>query len=170
MERPLFISNDPSKRLSFLQLVVPTVITSILYDILAQQLTGGTTRLLNTSKANVSTKFSLRQLLTKLWASYISSILVDIVLYPLRTVTIRLHAQGLPILVENVDTGTNVQFVTTFYTGPIDCVQGIWEAEGIMGFYKGLSSVLLQHFVHGLLLVAVWRGVIYWEQWKSQKA
>ena len=77
---------------------------------------------------------------------------------------LRLHIQGVPVLVENIETGSGVQYVTTFYSGPIDCIQGIWEAEGITGFYKGMSAVILQHVLHGLLLVILWRGLVYWER------
>lgn len=82
----------------------------------------------------------------------------------MRTVMLRLHIQGVPVLVENIETGSGVQYVTTFYSGPIDCIQGIWEAEGIAGFYKGMSAVILQHVLHGLLLVILWRGLVYWER------
>lgn len=90
-------------------------------------------------------------------------------MYPLRTVIVRLHLQGLPILVENVELGTGVQYVTTYYTGPIDCIQGIWEAEGLSGFYKGLSSVLLQYIIYVLFLLIVWRGIVEWERLRETR-
>ncbi|XP_019853220.1 PREDICTED: solute carrier family 25 member 46-like isoform X3 [Amphimedon queenslandica] len=169
LERPLLISNDPSKRLSFLQLVVPTVVTSVFCDILREQVLKLVTQFppLKRVQSSKSHHLSPRSLLKQLWASYISSFVVDMVTYPLRTIVLRLHLQGLPVLVENVETGISVNFVTTFYTGPIDCAQGIWEAEGFTGFYKGFSSVLLQYSLYGLFLVIVWRGIQQWERLKD---
>ena len=105
----------------------------------------------------------LKKLFSNVWASF----LVNLLLYPLLTVTVRLHCQGLPILVNNMETGSGVQFVTTFYSGPLDCIVGIWEAEGVAGFYKGMSALLLQYSVQGLLIFLLWRGVAYWERHRN---
>lgn len=103
----------------------------------------------------------------RLSTTYISSFLVDSLLYPMGTVVARLHCQGLPILVNNVDTGSGVQYVTTYYTGTVDCVQGVWIAEGFSGFYKGFSAVLLQYAVYGALLMVMWKGVRYLDSLKK---
>lgn len=139
------------------------MICGVVSDILTEQLQRIITRVLP-MKSTPPSQFSLSLLLHKLWASYISTLLTDLIIYPMRTVMLRLHIQGVPVLVENIETGSGVQYVTTFYSGPIDCIQGIWEAEGITGFYKGVSALILQHVLHGLLLVILWRGLVYWER------
>lgn len=165
------MSNDPSKRISFLHLLLPTVMTNICCDILTQQVLRLVTQfpILRRAQSSQSHHLSPRSLLRQLWASYISSFIVDIVTYPLRTIVLRLHMQGLPILVENVETGIGVNYVTTYYTGPIDCTQSIWEVEGLTGFYKGLSSIVLQYLLYGLFLVIVWRGVLQWERLRDKQ-
>ena len=162
LERPL-VYTDASNRLSYLQLLVPTLATNILNDLL---LTGATSLLSKYIFKNRSTSVA-HQISNKLLTSVLSSFLVDLLLYPLLTVTIRLHCQGLPVLVENVETGSGVQYVTTFYSGPLDCITGIFEAERISGFYKGMSALLLQYTVQAVLLMVLLRGVAYWERWRS---
>ena len=119
--------------------------------------------------SNRSHSSQLHHILHKLFVGYLSSLLADILLYPLLTVTIRLHCQGLPVLVNNVETGIGVQYITTYYSGPVDCVMGILEAEGVTGFYKGLSALLLQYAIQGLLILLLWRVVIYWERWRREQ-
>ena len=84
----------------------------------------------------------------------------DCVLYPLETVLVRLYCQGMPVLVDNVQTGRDVMFISTYYTGVVNCVTEIWGAEGVWGFYKGFSSLLLRYAVHGVVLVVLWRIVL----------
>lgn len=168
-ERPTFVSLNSTKHLSFLQLLTPTVCINILQDILTDQILRFVTMCPPIKQANSpnSSNLSIWNLHRKLWASYITSFVVDLIIYPFRTVMVRIHLQGLPILVENVEIGTSVQYISTFYSGPIDCVQGIWEAEGVLGFYKGLSSVLLQHFIYGLSLLILWRAIVEWDKFKE---
>ena len=164
MERPLLYP-DPSNRLSYFQLLAPTLITSMLKDLISAGISPLIGRRFTSEHHSVAPPPSL--VFRKLCSTVVSSFLVDLLLYPLQTVLIRLHCQGLPILVENMETGSGVQFVTTFYSGPLDCISGVWEAEGVVGFYKGFSALLLQYAVQGVLLVLLWRGVVYWEQFRD---
>lgn len=164
LERPILYS-DPSNRLSYLQLLFPTVLTNIAHGVT----TDGMETLMGRLFSNHSHPSQLHHILHKLFVGYLSSLLADILLYPLLTVTIRLHCQGLPVLVNNVETGIGVQYITTYYSGPVDCVMGILEAEGVTGFYKGLSALLLQYAIQGLLILLLWRVVIYWERWRREQ-
>lgn len=92
-----------------------------------------------------------------LWTAYLGSLLADVILYPLQTVLVRLYCQGMPVLVDNVQTGLDIAFITTYYRGFLDCVGGIWDTEGVGGFYKGISALLLRYIVHGLVLLLLWR-------------
>jgi len=92
-----------------------------------------------------------------LWVAYFGSFLSETVLYPLETVMARLVCQGMPVLVDNIQNGTDISFVTTFYRGFVDCVLVIWESEGVFGFFRGYSSLLLRYLIHGSLLLLLWR-------------
>ena len=63
----------------------------------------------------------------------------------------------MPVLVDNVQTGLDISFVTTFYRGFWDCVNVIWESEGPFGFFRGYSALLLRYLLHGSLLFLLWR-------------
>ena len=92
-----------------------------------------------------------------LWVAYFSSFLSETVLYPLETVVARMTCQGMPVLVDNIQTGLDISFVTTFYRGFTDCVVVIWESEGVFGFFRGYSALLLRYLLHGSLLFLLWR-------------
>ena len=66
----------------------------------------------------------------------------------------------MPVLVDNVQTGTDVVFISTYYSGFMDSVFGIWDTEGPWGFYKGFSSLLLRYLVHGTVLLVLWRTIV----------
>ena len=159
-ERPLVYS-DPSKRLSFLQLLLPTVLLGIAHSTTSQLVEGGLQRLVRERRPVSSS--SLHHVLYRLTAVYTGSFLCDALLYPLETVLVRLHCQGIPVLVDNVETGLGVQYITSYHTGLIDCVRGVWDAEGLIGFFKGFSSLLLQYALQGLVLMVLWRALAYYE-------
>ena len=162
MERPLLYP-DTNNRLSFLQLLAPTLTTCILSDLLL----AGVFPLIDRFTSRRQSISLPSQIFKKLFSTVLSSFVADLILYPLLTVTIRLHCQGLPVLVGNMDTGSGVQYVRTFYSGPLDCIKGMWEAEGVPGFYKGLSALVIQYTVQGMLLLLLWRGVVYWENFRG---
>ena len=92
-----------------------------------------------------------------LWVAYFSSFLSETVLYPLETILARMTCQGMPVLVDNIQTGLDVTFVTTFYRGFTDCIMVIWESEGVFGFFRGYSALLLRYLLHGGILFVLWR-------------
>ena len=88
---------------------------------------------------------------------YLSLLLTDVLLYPLETVLVRLYCQGMPALVDNIQNGLEGSFVSSYYRGVIDCVTGIWDSEGPLGFFKGFSSLLIRYSIHGMVLLLLWR-------------
>lgn len=108
--------------------------------------------------------------MNSLWTSYLGSFVSDIVLYPLETILVRLYCQGMPVLVDNIKTGREVMFISTYYSGALDCVGEIWGTEGIWGFYKGFSSLLLRYAVHGMVLLVLWRLTLMIKATTSKEA
>ena len=88
---------------------------------------------------------------------FLSLFVTDTLLYPLETVVVRLHCQGMPALVDNIQSGMEGSFVSSYYRGVVDCVTGVWDSEGPLGFFKGFSSLLIRFSIHGLVLVLLWR-------------
>lgn len=93
--------------------------------------------------------------------------LTEVTLYPLQTVLVRLYCQGMPALVDNVQTGSDTVFISSYYGGFVDCVTGILDTEGPLGFFKGFSSLLVRYSLYGLVLLFIWRTVhILDRKWK----
>ncbi len=154
LERP-FHTMDQYRRVPYLHLLPP----SLLHEVTTDTLTHLTASLITRHQRPANDAVTVA--MNYLWNSYISSFVTEMLLYPLETVLVRLYCQGMPGLVDNVQTGTDVMFISTYYSGVLDCIQEVWNAEGLWGFYKGFSSLLLRYAVHGALLVLLWRVVVF---------
>ena len=143
----------------YLYLIVPTILHGCATEVIAHLSMSLLQKLLPNRTQSQEQRDVLSHTMRALWVAYFSSLLGDVVLYPLKTVLVRLYCQGMPVLVDNVQTGTDVVFISTYYSGFIDSVYGIWDTEGPWGFYKGFSSLLLRYLVHGTLLLVLWRTV-----------
>lgn len=144
----------------YLYLIMPTVLHGLTTEVIAYLTRSLIQRLLPNRTQPPEQQDVISHTIRALWVAYFSSFLSDVVLYPLKTVLIRLYCQGMPVLVDNVQTGTDVVFISTYYSGFVDSVYGIWDTEGPWGFYKGFSSLLLRYLVHGTLLLVLWRTVV----------
>ena len=162
MERPLLYP-DANKRLSYAQLLLPTLLLTLGHSATVQLSEGAVQRLLPSRHTN-----SLHLVLYRVTAVTAVSFMADALLYPLGTVVARLHFQGLPVLVENIESGLEVQYITSYYSGFLYCVRSVWESEGVHGFFKGFSSVLLQYAVQGAVLLLLWRALSYYENWSKR--
>lgn len=69
----------------------------------------------------------------------------------------RLYCQGMPALVDNIQNGVEVMYVSSYNGGVVDCARGILDSEGPLGFFKGVSSLLIKYAVYGLILTVLWR-------------
>jgi hypothetical protein len=156
-DRPHF-REDRLRRIPFLYLATPTVLRGLLSGVLNHifhRLFEWVLRRSRTFPLSQPSVYS--SAITALWVDFFSLLFTDTLLYPLETVLVRLYCQGMPALVDNIQSGTGVTYVATYYTGVLDCVSGVWETEGTLGFYKGFSSLLIRYSIHGLLLVLLWR-------------
>lgn len=139
---------------------MPTILHGLATEAIAQVSISLLQKLLPNRTRPQEQRDVLSHTMRALWVAYFSSLLSDILLYPLKTVLVRLYCQGMPVLVDNVQTGTDVVFISTYYSGFVDSVYGIWDTEGPWGFYKGFSSLFLRYLVHGTLLLVLWRTVV----------
>ena len=151
-DRPLLLVGK-NQCLPFLYLIGPT----ILHRLALEWLSYVTSTFVRRSLPHRTNHDALSVAMRALWTSYLSSLMADTVLYPLETVMVRLYCQGMPVLVDNVDNGADVIFITTFYRGFFDAITGIWDSEGLWGFYRGFSALLLRYAVYGTVLFLLWR-------------
>ena len=151
-DRPM-INKDSFRRVPFLLLATPTVLHALLK--------GGVSHVIHKLLGRLLRRTDHKHLFTSaveaLWLDYCSQFLTDVLLYPLETILVRLYCQGMPALVDNVQNGSGLLLVSTYYTGVLDCVTGLWDSEGMGGFFRGFSSVLIRYSIHGFILVLLWR-------------
>jgi len=168
-----FFRQDELRRLPYLTLATPTVLYGLSSTGLHRTINFFIQRFLPVSPSSSSSSVSssssfpsdgpspLALAMRGMWLDYISSFMTTMTLYPLQTVLVRLYCQGMPALVDNVQTGTDTVFISSYYKGFMDCVTGIWDTEGIFGFFKGFSALLVQYTVYGLVLLLLWRTVVF---------
>lgn len=156
LDRPWF-REDELRRIPFLLLATPTLLHGLLSSMASHGIRGLLQRVLHTHTPPSSPHTLYTSAISALWVDYLSLLLSDVLLYPLETVLVRLYCQGMPALVDDIQTGTGVTYVSTYNTGLLDCLSGVWENEGALGFFKGFSSLLIRYAIHGLVLVVLWR-------------
>ncbi|XP_015193437.1 mitochondrial outer membrane protein SLC25A46 [Lepisosteus oculatus] len=88
----------------------------------------------------------------ELIASFAANLCADILLFPLETVLHRLHIQGTRTIIDNTDLGFEVLPINTQYEGMRDCINIINREEGVLGFYKGFGSIIVQYSLHAAVL------------------
>ena len=88
----------------------------------------------------------------ELVANFLALFIPELLLYPLETVLNQLYVQGTRTIIDDLDTGSGVVPLCTNYDGMMDCFRSIWREEGIGGFYKGFGALLIQLFIHWLIL------------------
>ena len=168
------VHQDEFRRLPYLTLATPTVLYGLSSTLLHRGISSSADRILPSFHSSSSSRTTsdlhkhLSSAVRALWLDYFSMLLTDVTLYPLQTVLVRLYCQGMPALVDNVQTGTDTVFISSYYGGLVDCVTGIMDTEGPLGFFKGFSSLLVKYWVHGLVLLVVGRTVhLLDRKWKS---
>ncbi|KAL7058895.1 hypothetical protein AAHC03_013382 [Spirometra sp. Aus1] len=91
-------------------------------------------------------------LCTNLW----SSLAVDVLLYPLETIVIRLCVQGTRTLVDNMDTGVSVLPIVSAFDGPLDAVRSaLHSTSGFFGLYRGFGALIMQYALQVAFLMGV---------------
>ncbi|XP_075788145.1 mitochondrial outer membrane protein SLC25A46 [Pelodiscus sinensis] len=149
-----------SKRLlPLMALTFPTVLHGILHYIISSiiqkfvllMLKRESSQSLQTESSN-SVQSMLDAYFPELIASFAASLCADVMLYPLETVLHRLHIQGTRTIIDNTDLGYEVLPINTQYEGMRDCINTIKREEGMLGFYKGFGSVVVQYTLHVAVL------------------
>lgn len=154
---PIF-KMDEFRRIPFLYLAGPTVLHGLVSHLLAYLIHRFAQRLFP-ARVIQSELRPLFSVVRELWFDYFSLFMTETLLYPLETVLVRLFCQGMPALADNIQTGMGTHFVESYHSGMMNCVNGILESEGPLGFFKGFSSVLIRYSIHGALLMLLWRTV-----------
>lgn len=161
--RVLGLGVPHSKRLlPMWDLVFPTVLHGILHYIVNSALQKLVLYVFRRSNNNGSPKppdtgsetvqNMLDAYFPELIASYVANLFTDMLLFPLETVLHRLHIQGTRSIIDNTDLGFEVLPINTQYEGMRDCINVIRREEGVLGFYKGFGSVVVQYSLHAAVL------------------
>lgn len=145
-----YVSRGHGRLLPFRKLVLP----SIAYGLASYVIRYTINSLLmhyNTKRLNIDDKVdehNMRKIYyAQLMTTWLSTLVTDIVTYPLETVLLRLHLQGTRTIIDDTDNGFSVVPLCTNYDGFSDCVQCIVQVDGVGGLYKGFGALLLQYFV-----------------------
>lgn len=126
--------------------ILQYIITSCLQQVILMQ------QRKNTSSENSPEQSMIGSYFPELMASLTSTVLTEVLLYPIETVIYRLHLQGTRTMIDDTDNGYAVVSLCTNYEGFFDCFSCIHEEEGITGFYKGFGALMLQYIVQLLVL------------------
>lgn len=154
---PIFGSRDPSRRFSVLHLAIPTVAyrTShyIIQRELYQQFFKMARKYVNKKPESERSKF--HQFVPQIFAQMSSTILTDLILFPIETVMHRMYIQGTRTLIDNLDTGLSAISISGKYSGFADCLRSILRHEGFWALYSGVGALALEYLLHSLLHQAV---------------
>lgn len=150
------VHQDEFRRVPILLLATPTVLHGLL-SVAVSTIIRKVARRLFVTRTPSNRHGPLTSAVGALWLDYFSMFLSDLVLYPLETIMVRLYCQGMPALADNIQNGVEQTFVSSYYSGLVDCVTGVYDSEGLLGFFKGFSSLLIRYSIHGLLLLLLWR-------------
>ncbi|XP_065911508.1 mitochondrial outer membrane protein SLC25A46-like isoform X1 [Dysidea avara] len=152
MQRPMLSSSED--KVSMISVLVPMVALSVAQELLQPVIQHSVkyvqSRWLTTTTSNE--KDLVTTVTTRLWIWYWSSLITDLITYPIETVIAQMLSQGLPMLVDNVNDGNEVIYLSTNCVGLTDYFKSVWSTHGLSGLYRGLSSLLLQYGLQTLLL------------------
>lgn len=163
--RVLGLGVPHSKRLLPLwTLVFPTVVHGILHYVISlsvQKLvlymmrrhsTAGSPKRPGLESSSDVVQNMLDAYFPELIASFVANLCTDVLLFPLETVLHRLHVQGTRTIIDNTDLGFEVLPINTQYEGMRDCINIMHRQEGLLGFYKGFGTVMIQYSLHAAVL------------------
>lgn len=161
MQRPVLSSSED--KVSMISVLVPMVALSVAQELL-QPVIHHSVKYVQ-SRWLITYTSSDKDLITTvtsgLWIWYWSSLLTDLITYPIETVMAQMLTQGLPMLVDNVTDGNKVVFLSSNCMGLTDYFKGMWSTHGLSGLYRGLSSLLLQYGLQALSLYVMSHAASY---------
>lgn len=89
---------------------------------------------------------------TQLLAGFVSSLVADLILYPIETIVIRLHVQGTRTIIDDTDNGIGVVPLCTNYNGMKDCAVTVCREEGASALFKGIGALFVQLIIQACVL------------------
>lgn len=147
-----YTSRGHGRLISFYSLVVPSILYGILRYSIKVFLSSLILKMNSQQNKNKKDTDMKNMYFIELSSNFLSSLVTDVVMFPLETVFLRLHLQGTRTIIDDTDKGYGVVPLCTSYDGIKDCFYGIHRKEGIAGFYKGFGALCLQYFVRFLIL------------------
>ncbi|CAD6186516.1 unnamed protein product [Caenorhabditis auriculariae] len=146
----VFSGRDPSRRFSILHLAVPTVgyrtTHYIIQTALYNQFFRMAKRYVNRKPEVERTRF--HEYLPQLFAQMTSSVLTDLILFPVETILHRMYIQGTRTLIDNMDTGVSAVSMSVKYSGFFNCLKQVVEREGVRALYAGVGALALEYMLH----------------------
>ncbi|KAK6729396.1 hypothetical protein RB195_006445 [Necator americanus] len=154
---PIFGSRDASRRFSVLHLALPTVTYRTSHYIIQTKLYNEFFKMARkyVNKKSESERTKFHQYVPQIFAQMSSTILTDLLLFPIETVMHRMYIQGTRTLIDNLDTGLSAISITVKYNGFFDCLRSILNHEGFCALYGGVGALALEYLLHSLLHQAV---------------
>lgn len=150
-----YVSRGHGRLLPLHQLIIPSVI----YGVTSYVIKTFINRLLvrsNTRRYNIDDKIDEKNMkkiyYAELMSNLLSSVITDILTYPLETIVLRLHLQGTRCIIDDTDKGIGVVPLCTNYDDMFDCFDTILREEGASGFYKGFGALILQYTVQFIIV------------------
>jgi len=136
----------------FHQLILPTVLYTVLWDSIAHTVHAGVLKVCKYKQAKPHSSNVIGIVWPELLASTVHSFVADLMLLPLELVMNRMHLQGTRAIVDNIDNPLSVLPFQSNYSTLSQCVEYVLEEEGKTGLFKGLAALLLQYTVRTAVL------------------
>ncbi|KAJ1374121.1 hypothetical protein KIN20_036728 [Parelaphostrongylus tenuis] len=154
---PIFGAKDPSRRFSVLHLAVPTVLYRTSHYIIQTKLYYLFFKMAKNyvNRKPESERRKFHQYIPQMFAQTSSTIMTDLILFPIETIMHRMYIQGTRTLIDNLDTGLSAIAITAKYGGFADCFRSVLQNEGFWALYSGVGALALEYLLHSLLHQAV---------------
>ncbi|KAE9419302.1 hypothetical protein Angca_004459, partial [Angiostrongylus cantonensis] len=154
---PIFGSKDSSRRFSVLHLAAPTVFYRTSHYIIQRKLYYQFFKMARkyVNKKPEAERKKFHQYIPQMFAQTSSTIVTDLILFPVETIMHRMYIQGTRTLIDNLDTGLSAISITAKYSGFVDCFRSVFQHEGFCALYSGVGALALEYLLHSLLHQAV---------------
>jgi len=150
-----YVSRGHGRLLPFRKLIIPSIIYG-LSNYTIRYIINSVLMHYHSKKHNIDDKVDENNMkkiyYSQLMTTWLSTLITDIVTFPLETVILRLHLQGTRTIIDDTDKGIGVVPLCTNYEGLSDCIESIVRVEGVPGLYKGFGALVLQYFVQFVIV------------------
>ncbi|KAF8368201.1 slc-25A46, partial [Pristionchus pacificus] len=153
MKYLFFGPRDHSRKFSLFHLALPTVFFHTSHYVIHAALYSKLHRIARDyiNRKAPSEKTKMHELIPHLFATMTSTVLTDLILFPIETVMHRLYVQGTRTLIDNMDTGIMTISMKIKYDGFFHCLKSIIQTEGCWALYAGVGAVMLEYGLQSLL-------------------